>query len=1362
MNSIWRGGAVLAFAFLTACGGGSLGDGSTTGGGLGGSTTGGGTTGGSTGSGIAATLTLSASSSEVAADGSSSALMMATLTDTTSQPIAGKTLNFSTNAGTLSATSAETDSNGQASVYLRASTQVGTATVRVSEPDSGLSNSSNVSFTAGSAAGVTLLVAPTQVALGGTASVNIQISDAHGNPVSGVAATLSITTNSSGGLFTATQVVSDDNGRASTTYKAGTTTGTDVLKATLAGGQSSSASVTVSASTSAIGSISLSLGASSASISPSPLDSGTAIKTAAIAIVNDSAGVPMPGQTVVFSTSAGKLQSGSGTPGVTVTAVTNAQGVAQVFQLSPTEVGAATITAATGGFSQSQSMTFTAGAPNSITLVLSPTAVGPGQLSGVTATLLDGNGNPASGVMVNFSVPTNASGGSLAQTTVPTDTNGRAQTTYTAGGGTGTDTIRASVATAGVSPATASLQVAVQVGNLTLTALNSTVIASSSNSTTVTATLVDANGLPIRGQAVCFATSAGTLAAAACNGSAKTGADGKVSLVLTAPNTVGDATITANVPGSTAATVVQFIAGPANTLVLSTSPTTVAPGGSSTLFANVADSHGNPVSGVSVRFSGTGSGSINPALATTDAVGQARTVYTAGDTSATITADVGNGVNDTATISVSATTALVGSLNLSLGASSVAAGFPAGVTLSALVLDTDGNPVAAKTVTFNVSDGTLDADATPTTATAVTNSSGIARVKLSPPTHTMPTLIARAEADGFTDEGTLSVVPGAASAAASSITANPSALLANGTSTSTLTVVLNDANGNALPDGTSVILQSTKGTLATNTALLSSGRAVFTLTAPTTSGTGTVSVPAVSGLSTGVTFTGATTGDPASLRFTATATQIYVAGVGQNQQSAITVTVLDSAGNPIDESKYGDATLDNLQARFITRPNGGETLSGTTAAGAIATNDASGVLNVRTTNGVATLTLQSGTISGIVEVQFSVQNFAASGIAASGLLPQVSIASGAPATIVFTGPITNAIENLANGNYRLHGKVDVRDRYGNFVPDGTVVNFALIDSAIIQDNTGTTSANSSVLSRSGNSLINRRCATQPAPGGEATSCNAKGSNTASSDFLSTITRNDNMRGIQDGDLILLRDTQDSDKRRSVSGTPSSGVQLSAQSNYLKSVSNAMFWAGSALSGAAISGLDQNSALTPGTGVVKGGLAEFRVDYPANVRSILTGCYGYKANGSYNDIDLRDAVPQSRQVVVSADAGGKASAINAGDFCFKAIAGGTLTPSSDTILLGSGESAVVTLSLRDGGDTVPLPYVPLSCFVTSIGTPPLTVQSAIVGVDTDGDRSTRVDGTGTVTITRAIQSGAGSAVVRCVGGDAATDITVNGQ
>ncbi|ULQ46997.1 Ig-like domain-containing protein [Flagellatimonas centrodinii] len=905
--------------------------------------------------------------------------------------------------------------------------------------------------------------------------------------------------------------------------------------------------------------------------------------------------------------------------------------------------------------------------------------------------------------------------------------------------------------------------------SLAVSPAQDTVVADGQSSVLLVATLQDTEGVGVAGKSISFTTSAGTL----LETSAQTNSNGVAQARLQSPLQRGSATVVARdtESGISGLAAVQFVAGPVAQLQVGLSPQVVQPGASVTVTALSRDANGNPTSDEIISFDlavSASGGRFDQTTATTDGSGLAQVSFTAGSVAGldSLRARTAGGLAALAPLTVAVQSQLIADVNLSLGSAQVSAG-GGPVSVIADVVDAQGAPVSGASVLFEVSDGTL------TPNPAVTNSTGRAIASFSAPTY-VTTATIRASIAGLIEEITLPVIPGAPSAGQSSLTANPSVIPADGTSTSVVTVLLNDAFGNPVADGRPVTLLSSAGTIVGgNTQPLASGRAQFTVQAPNVNGVANLSVQDVPALMTTLGFESSSTGEPASLRFSLSAERVSVAGVGQAEQSFITVDVLDSAGNLIDETLYPDSMLNNLRARFIARPNGGETLSGRAADGTVVSNGTGSTIAVRTRDGSAVITLQSGTFPGSVQIEFSVlrstgTNFAnPSDIAARATLPQVSIASGPPHTIVFTQPITDAIEDLNNGNYRLKGKVDVTDRYGNSVPDGTVVNLSLMDSVILHDATGSTSTDNAQLSRSGDSLIRRRCATDPLSGGEATGCGIRGQLADASDFTSTITRNDVALGIQPDDLIFIRNAQSADKKRFV-GATGTATSLDAHVPYRGNLVNGEFWVGAARSGAQIAGLAEDGGLVAGTGVTQDGIAEFRVTYPANVRTIFTGCYGYPyADRSYDDRDRRSRIPQSRQVIVSASAGDEVVAINQGDYCFKAIAGGTLQPTVGEIALGQGESTTIGLLLRDGGDTIPLPYSGLACFVSALSAgdddnDPLTnfALSVNVNPNSDGDRATGVSGSGSVSIQN-IGDDVGSATITCIGGDASTEIEVTG-
>lgn len=1285
-------------------------------------------------------VNISSGAATIAAGGSTTVLRATVVTD--AGAISGIPVNFGTTLGTLSALSAMTNASGVAQVTLQSSSRVGTATVTASS--GGFSSNVQVAFTAGVPSAVAVSLAPSTVAPNRTTTVVARVTDANGNAVGNQRVDFSAPGGAGSFASTGTNAasaVTSADGVAQLAYTPDGSPTSVPLTVTTASGVSGTATLSVDPAAESVTDIVLTPGADEV-----PVGGSTTLR----ATISGDSG-PLSGVSVSFASTLGILSADSAT--------TNASGIAEVTLNATDTIGTATVRAFAGGKSDQATVGFVAGAASRVELSASPVVVPIGGTSIVQASVLDADGNPVSGTTVLFDLPTDNSGATLASTSVVTDANGRATTSYTAGSNTFTavtDTVRARVAS--LTAKSIDIAVTVQLGMLDVQPANDSIVANGTDSTTLIATVFDSNGAPVSNAPVMFRTSAGTLSPA----DATTDPSGTATVRLQSPTAIGSAAITATVPGLSASTSVQFLPGEPDSVSLSPSPGAVVIGGSTTLTATILDANANPVSDEQLLFSIVGNntgGTLVSATATTDGNGRATVAYQTGPTAGTDTINVATagGKNGTATVVSSAANALVAQLTLNLGTDSIAAG-DGDVAVDALVADPAGNPVTGASVIFTTTAGSLSS------TTATTDATGRARVQLTPPNFAT-TLSIRAAVAGISDEDQLQVVPAAADAGHSSITANPTTLLSDGVSTTTVTVVLNDRFDNPLPDGRTVRLLTTAGAFVSgNTAILASGRASLELRSPSSPGTATISVQDLPGLSTEVSFESASTGDPASIRFVVVDPSLSVAGVGQNDQTSITVTVLDSAGNVIDESLYGNGSLNNLQARFVTRPGGGEAIAGRDADGTVISSGTSDTLDVRTRDGVAVLTLLSGTASGIVEIEFSVLDFDGTSISARASLPQVSIAGGPPHTIVFSGPITGAVENLDNGNYRLIGKVDVTDRYGNAVPDGTVVNFAVMDSVMMHDNTGDKTAGAPQLNRSGTSLIRRRCTTEPLPDGEATGCSAPSLQADASDFTSPILRNGTDRTIQTGDLVLLRNATTNDKRRLVDNVDSA-TQLSAQQNYMTSESGREMFVGASLLGVQIFGLDEEGGLTPGTGIVKEGIAELRLAYPANVRTILTGCYGYPfVDRAYSDRDRRGTVPQSRQVITVASAGSNAIAIDQEQFCFKAIAGATLSPSPATVVLGGGGSATVDLLLRDGGDTIPLPYTGLGCFVSEVSrddNSDFSVAADVLG-NSDGDSATGVSGHGSVRISVSgmnIVNG-DQATVNCVGLDASASITVS--
>lgn len=247
--------------------------------------------------------------------------------------------------------------------------------------------------------------------------------------------------------------------------------------------------------------------------------------------------------------------------------------------------------------------------------------------------------------------------------------------------------------------------------------------------------------------------------------------------------------------------------------------------------ALVTDEAGNPVPGVTVAFSLSGSAQVaagSSLTPTTDAKGYVSLLLT--DTKAEtvkITATLVNGAQasvDTAFIADAATAAL-GSGDLTVDKPVVAANGADHARFTAIVKDAHGNVVPGITVTWGTSAGSLSG------TTSVTDSNGVATIDL---THTVAAsaqVTARVGSATAVNAPVVTFVADSASAGIGSgdLTATPLTIVANDTDVATYTAIVKDSHGNVVPN-LPVAWTTNLGTLsATSSMTDASGVATTTL-----------------------------------------------------------------------------------------------------------------------------------------------------------------------------------------------------------------------------------------------------------------------------------------------------------------------------------------------------------------------------------------------------------------------------------------------------------------------------------------------------------------------------------------------------
>ncbi|QHS09197.1 Ig-like domain-containing protein [Sinimarinibacterium sp. NLF-5-8] len=717
----WLRATVFALTCaLSACGGAEFGEG-----GIG---DGGGLGGGGSATGPAAKLELVSQTPSVIADGQSSALIEATLSDAQGNGVRGQEIQFSTNAGTLQAASATTDRNGKAFVRLNAPQIAARATVTARQPQTALSAQVSLAFAADAAARLVLSVAPQTVGPGGRSSIRIMAQDINNNPVPEEIVVLRLVSNASGatlavdeGAASASEIrlTTDENGSGQALYTAGANIGTDVLEARVAAGTGAlvqSTAITVSQSAARLGGLSLSTGSDS-------LPANGSAATAVRATVTDQNNAPAVGVDVLFSASAGSLSSFS--------ARTDAQGIAQVTLTAPRQIGRAVVRAETAGFSDVGQVEFVQADASGIELFIDQTTIGPGQTAALRAVVTDANGNRVVDEPVTF-INSVSTAGRISPATVRTDENGEAVATYTAqdladGVSRVSDGVRAQTA------AQSSLQTVINVSRAAVR-VQSVEVTLGANSVTVNqtiiarATVTNTNGQPASGITVGFASTLGTIGA-----SATTNAQGIAEVNFTAPAQAGNGRISATAAGFSASQDINVFAAGASRITLSAQPATVEPGQSSTVQVELRDGNGNAVANTQVQLSVGGNsagsrGRLADAVVTTSASGVATTQYTAGDTGGidSILASAPGGVTASTSIVVRKVVAPTDQIELQVDASNLVANGNS-VSARATVRNANGEPVAGVSVAFSAPQGSFN----PTTVT--TNSAGVALTAYTPP-----------------------------------------------------------------------------------------------------------------------------------------------------------------------------------------------------------------------------------------------------------------------------------------------------------------------------------------------------------------------------------------------------------------------------------------------------------------------------------------------------------------------------------------------------------------------------------------------------------------------------------------------------
>ena len=357
----------------------------------------------------AATIDVVATSVQ-AGTGGDTVTISATVKGSNNVGLASVPVGFSVDTGTLTGAVAATDPNGVATAKFSAGADRSNRTATVKVTSGSASGQILIGIT-----GTTLAyTGVTTIPLSGVSTVGVKAVDSKGVVISGLPVTVSSSLNNG---LSATATSTDATGNATVTYTA-TAAGVDTL--TFAGaGTSASQAIQVSA-------------ANFSFVTPA---AGTQVpvttpQTLTVKYLQGNA--PVANQTINFSATAGVVSP--------LSTQTDAAGMATVSITSSTASPALVQASVAGAHIQATlPLVFTAQAPATLVLQVSPTAIGPNptgvttQQAQVLATVTDSNGNPVAGATVAFNRTADPSGGNLSQATAVTDSSGNATVQYISG-----------------------------------------------------------------------------------------------------------------------------------------------------------------------------------------------------------------------------------------------------------------------------------------------------------------------------------------------------------------------------------------------------------------------------------------------------------------------------------------------------------------------------------------------------------------------------------------------------------------------------------------------------------------------------------------------------------------------------------------------------------------------------------------------------------------------------------------------------------------------------------------------------------------------------------------------------------------
>lgn len=348
-------------------------------------------------------LTLSTSTPTIPSDDQIRADITAIVRDTSNRFLANVPVTFTASSGGLEIVSGTSNASGVATARLGSAADPTNRTITVQATAQSIQQTITISVT-----GTRLTIqGPAALVLGQTGTYTVSLTDAGDRGIAGRTITLS---SARGNTLSAPSIVTDTTGRGTVNVTI-TQPGAETLTATGLGITSTQAI--------AVNADSFTITTPAADNLEVPLGTAQPITVRWL-----SGGAPVVGQPVTFATTRGTLSA--------PTVNTDASGNATVTVSSTTAGGAAVTASGSGAATTQRLLEFIATVPASVSVQASTFTVAPTEQATITAIVRDAANNLVKNATVTFNL-TDITGGTLQTASAVTNSQGRAQTVYTAG-----------------------------------------------------------------------------------------------------------------------------------------------------------------------------------------------------------------------------------------------------------------------------------------------------------------------------------------------------------------------------------------------------------------------------------------------------------------------------------------------------------------------------------------------------------------------------------------------------------------------------------------------------------------------------------------------------------------------------------------------------------------------------------------------------------------------------------------------------------------------------------------------------------------------------------------------------------------